>query len=275
MDTLKDKVAVVTGAGSGIGRGIAVALAQAGANVVVSDVRADACEAVRAELAAMGATAIAVAADVAQLAQVEALAQAAWARFGRVDILCNNAGVTWRPLRTILDATLADWKFIFDINVWGVVHGMTVFLPRMKAQAGRKHIVNTASIAAVLPLAGHAAYTASKAAIAAYTECAAEELRDLDFGFTVLCPAYVKTGVVENSESMRKPGERGSERGIVPYENKLMERLFTAPVDPVEVGNMVCDAILRNQLYCHTHGLPKDVVARRVANVFGEAGRAA
>lgn len=127
-------------------------------------------QAVADELKAQGARVHPVTVDVSQHASVVAMADEAWTSFGQVDILCNNAGVSWRPFRTLLEASMEDWKFIMNVNLWGVIHGLDVFLPRMRAQKGEKHIVNTASLGGILPLAGHTPYSASKAAVTFISE---------------------------------------------------------------------------------------------------------
>ena len=147
MKTVKDKISVITGAGMGIGRAIALALAEGGCHVVVSDIQEAAAQDVAKEVRAHGVRAIAVACDVSDGAAVGVLAETAYGEFGVVDILCNNAGVSWRPWRSALETTLEDWRFMLGVNLWGVLNGLDAFLPRMRRQAGEKHIVNTASLA--------------------------------------------------------------------------------------------------------------------------------
>lgn len=269
MKTLAGKTAVVTGAGSGIGRSIALALSRAGARVVVADLRESAAQAVADELQAQGGRALAATVDVGSRESVAALADAAWQAFGRVDVLCNNAGVSWRPFRTLLEATMEDWDFIMRVNLWGVIHGLDVFLPRMRAQEGEKHVVNTASLGGVLPLAGHTPYSASKAAVTFISEGLAQELAPEDFGVTVLYPGFVRTDVTANADALRPPEQRSSARRFTPFENPLLARLALAYMDAGPVGEMVCNAILGNQLYVHTQPVPGDIVAERMNTLFG------
>jgi len=135
MKTLQGKTAVITGAGSGIGRAIALTLAEAGTRIVVSDILEEAT-AVASEVRERRVEALPIVTDVAHHESVIALAEEAYDRFGTADILCNNAGVSWRPFRTILEASMADWKFLFGVNLCGVIHGLDVFLPRMRKQSG-------------------------------------------------------------------------------------------------------------------------------------------
>jgi NAD(P)-dependent dehydrogenase (short-subunit alcohol dehydrogenase family) len=132
MKTLERKNVVVTGGGAGIGRAIALSLAEVGANVLLADIDESAASAVAAEVRSRGVRSAAIRCDVSNQESVMALADAAYAEFGAVHVLCNNAGVTWRPYRSIFDTTLADMQFMFGINFWGVVHGLMAFLPRLR-----------------------------------------------------------------------------------------------------------------------------------------------
>ena len=143
MKDFKGKTAVVTGAASGIGRAVCLALADRGANLVLADIEADALEASRAAVEVRGTEAIGVVTDVTAKASVEALADAAWDRFGAVHLVHNNAGVLIRA--PMLDADEKDWAWILAVNLWGVIHGVQAFVPRMLEDGAEGHIVNTAS----------------------------------------------------------------------------------------------------------------------------------
>jgi NAD(P)-dependent dehydrogenase (short-subunit alcohol dehydrogenase family) len=272
MQTLKDKTAVITGAGSGIGRAIALALADAGTRMVVGDIQQDAAEAVAAEVRARGADALAVMVDVASRESVAELADRAYARFGSVDVLCSNAGVSWRPFRNVMDATLEDWRYVFGINVFGLLNCNDVFLKRMCAQPGEKHIVVTASLASMFPHEGHAPYSASKAAVASIAEVMASELAPYGFGVTIICPGSVRTNLGENAVRLRGavPDEQASR--FAPVDTKMVRRMSTfATPSPEPIGTMVRNAILDNTLYLHTHAVPMEMVAERVNIQFGPA----
>ena len=142
------RVAVVTGAGSGIGRAMADAFSSAGSSVVVADLDRGAADDAVAAIRGAGGEAEAVTVDVSDAASVAALAAATLDRFGRVDVLCNNAGVS--TFNLIQDQTLDDWRWVVDVNLWGVVHGIDAFLPILRRQGTPSHIVNTASIAGIL-----------------------------------------------------------------------------------------------------------------------------
>ena len=270
MQILKDKVAVITGAGSGIGRAMALALAEAGTHVVVSDIQEASAQKVADEVRAHGVRAIAVVCDVAKRESVVELADRAYAEFGRVDILCNNAGISWRPFRNIWDATMDDWHRVLGVNLFGVIHGLDVFIPRMRKQPGEKHVVNTSSLAAFQPMEGHAPYSASKAAVAGLSESIAMDLEPEGFGVTILCPSHVDTNLTANTLHVQGGNHDDGARRFDPVELKTMKRFATFGLDSAEpVGAMVRNAILTNQLYLHTVPLPEELVAERIEKLYG------
>ncbi|MFJ2028751.1 SDR family NAD(P)-dependent oxidoreductase [Streptosporangium sp. NPDC087985] len=257
-------VSVVTGAGSGIGRSIAQSMASRGARVVVTDIEADAAEAVATEIRAAGGTAIAVQVDVADYDAVAALADRAYAEYGRVDVLCNNAGVTMRPYRAVWDASAADFTWMMQINYFGVVNGLLAFVPRMRAQSGHKHIVNTSSMATLDEVPGHGMYTASKAAVDGISDVLRAELIDQgdDFGVTVLYPGQVTTRIA-TSERLRAAGERSDARQVKAYERRSEPKTHALPLDPDVVGDMVIHAIDNDLRYCLTHPAPAEELRAR------------
>ena len=270
MKTISGRTAVVTGGGNGLGRSIALALADRGADVAIADIRLDDARVVAEEIRSRGRRALAVEVDVADPRSVAALADRAFAEFGGVDILINNAGVNWRPLRTVIEASLEDWRFILGVNLFGVIHGLDAFLPRMRRQPGEKHIVNTASFVSVVPLAGMTPYTASKAAVAALSETMARELAQFGFGVTILCPGIVRTEFGAHSEALRGPGERGVDRTFATqFEDPLQPRVVAAAIGPEAIGAMVCEGILSGQLYLHTQPIDGDMIVARQYIQFG------
>ncbi|HCB37496.1 MAG TPA: hypothetical protein DEP66_04695, partial [Acidimicrobiaceae bacterium] len=198
MKTMNGRVAVVTGAASGIGKALALGFAAEGANVVLADVEADALAAAEAELAAAtaahGAAALGVVTDVSRSDSVAALADAAIDRFGAVHMLCNNAGVGGGGL--IRNQQLVDWKWVIDVCLWGVVHGLHHFLPHLAA-ADEAHVMSTASIAGLMPTPGLGPYSATKYAVVAIMETLyLETERDgSGLGVSVLCPGVVRTNI--------------------------------------------------------------------------------
>ena len=262
MDDLRDKVAVVTGAGSGIGRGIALALAEAGTHVAVADVEGERARAVAREVEARGPRALAHACDVRELAQVEALAEAAWARFGRVELLFNNAGVNGGG--ALVESTPQDLAWIFSVNVFGVWHGCRAFVPRMLAQGGAAHVVNTGSEHSLgVPHLFSGFYTASKHAVLALSDVLRREL-PAHVGVSVLCPGVVRTDLW-NAGRHRPPGLGGPMEGT-----DFVRRIMAEGLDPEEIGRRAVAGVRRGDFFILTH--PH---ARRYAEERWEELRAA
>ena len=176
MDDLKGKVAVVTGGAGGIGRALAVRFAAEGMRLVVADVEEAALDATVAALKGDGAEAIGVATDVTSFASVEALADAAYAAYGAVHVLCNNAGVG-PPGGLVWETTPNDWRWTFGVNVFGVAHGIQAFVPRMLASGAEGIVINTSSPdGPIAPLPQASVYAATKCAVTCVTECLAAQL---------------------------------------------------------------------------------------------------
>ena len=236
MKELAGRVAVVTGAGSGIGRALSQALAREGMRIAAADVdEAGLAETIK------GLDAIAVRTDVTDLAQVQALADRAWESFGAVHVLCNNAGVAvWGGLET---ATHRDWQWVLGVNLWGVIHGIEAFVPRMIARKSEGHIVNTASMAGLIASQGLGVYNTSKYAVVGLSETLVKDLRPYGIGVSVLCPMGVATRI-RDSERTRPAALRNAQ----PRQSPPVE-LIGRTLAPEHVADMVVAAIRRNQLY--------------------------
>lgn len=240
MQQLAGKTAVVTGGGAGIGRGLCLGFAGEGMNVVVVDREADRAREVAAEVEAAGAKALAQTCDVADAAAVEALKAAAVARFGSVDVLCNNAGVV--QFGPVAEAPQEDWDWLFRVNVWGVVNCIRTFVPQMRAQ-GSGHIVNTASLSGVFAVPGLGVYTASKYAVMGISETLRQEEAEHGIGVSVLCPGPVHSRI---GESARRRG--GIERmGTMEGLPRLGWR------EPADAARVVIEGIKANRPYIYTH----------------------
>ena len=228
--------AVVTGAGSGLGRAIALRVARPGAKLMLADLNVDAAEETARLAEARGATAYVQKVDVADAAQVEALAVESQHRLGRIDLVVNNAGVA--TAGAIGQAPLDDWRWIIGINLFGVIHGCHAFAPRLVAQGGGA-ILNTASMAgfACAPMMG--AYNVTKAGVIALSETLAAEVADKGVTVTVLCPAFFKTNLLETA------------RSADPQLMAMAKHAFdTATMTADDVAAAALRAVERGKLYC-------------------------
>ena len=252
MELDSGKVAVVTGAGSGIGRALAGAFANAGCKIVLADVQDDALAIAEQELQSDGTEALAVRTDVSKLDEVEALADAATDRFGKVDIICNNAGVAAQgdPWLGPLEA----WEWTMGVNFWGVVYGIRTFLPRLVA-AGGGHVVNTASIAGLLP--GFAPpYDASKHAVVAITEDLYNNMQaaQMPIGVSCLCPGWVRTGILDADRNW--PSDLGTPPIADVGQEVMMghvRRAIDEGMQPGAVADLVLDAIRADRFWVFPH----------------------
>ncbi|WP_433661832.1 SDR family NAD(P)-dependent oxidoreductase [Nocardia sp. CA-128927] len=266
MDDLQGKVAVITGAASGIGRGMAEAFADAGMRVVLSDLEVDALHATTAELRNAGADVHAVVADVSAPDDVTGLAEATLEKYGAVHVLCNNAGI-YSGGRPSWDSTLDDWEWILGVNLMGVVHGHSIFLPIMIEQGEEAHIVNTASIAALL--GGSSLYGATKAAVVALSETIHHELVGGGFKprISVLCPGVVATNIFD---AERNRPTRFPEAGPRPdgWDIDAARKEFALGTSPRAIGEQVVQAIHEERFYVLTHPEWKGHIEHRMKQIL-------
>ncbi len=270
MQSLEGKTAVVTGAASGMGLAFAKRFARAGMNVVLSDVEEPALADAVAEVAAIG-PATGVMADVSDAEQVDALAAAAIEAHGQVNVVCNNAGVAGGTLTVGPgDIALADWKWVLDVNLWGVVHGHRAFLPHL-LEHGDGHIVNTASMAGHFP--GHSAYSASKWAVVSLSEGLYHDLkaRGSSVGVSCLCPGWVDTRIAESSrnrpewaapDALATPSEEAEARMAV------VREALASGMAPDDVADLVHDAIVEDRFWVFTDMTMVAGLAARFAAVL-------
>lgn len=251
---LSGKVAVVTGGASGIGRGIAEELTKRGCRVVVADIDEAGVTAVAGELGARG-----LVVDVADADSVARLAEQVVAEFGAVHIVCNNAGVG--PSGAVSELSLEDWRWIFDVNFFGVVHGTHAFLPHLRTNGSWGHIVNTSSMSLLAPPVGVGSYVATKAAVLGMSEVLAKELAEegADIGVTALLPGPVTTNIKDSLRHRAAPAGRTALRDI----DLRAERSGLRFIEPREVGVLVAEAIVHNRLYAVTHDEWLPPVAQR------------
>ncbi len=263
MQTLDGKTAVVTGAGSGMGRAFAERFARAGMNVVLADVEVPKLDDAVAAIVATGAAAIGVPTDVTDAAAVDRLRDAALDAFGRVHVLCNNAGVAGGAPSGGEWVNEHEWRWVLDVNLWGVVHGHRAFLPHL-VEHGDGHVVNTASMAGLFP--GHSAYTASKWAVVGITEGLYQDARlaAAGVGVSCLCPGWVNTAIADSARN--RPEWAAGRRGVEPTPEEEAMRAFVVDqlrsgMEPAAVADLVHDAVVSNTFWIFTD--PRMVEALR------------
>ncbi len=272
MKDFRGKVAVITGAASGIGRALADQCAQAEMRVVLADVEPAALARAEKEMQAAGATTLAVLTDVSKARDVEALAQKTFTAFGAAHLLFNNAGVSSLRPHPIWDAPLEEWEWLMNVNVWGVIHGIRAFVPRMIEQNSECHIVNTASIAGLMT--GFGIYSITKHAVVALSEALHLELRErhAQIKVSVLCPAWVKTRILDAERNVPDdvpPASREADATLLARE-QIVRQFVETGIPPEIVAARVLQAIRDEQFYILTHSRTKpDVQARMEAILQG------
>lgn len=255
MEDFAGRVAVVTGGASGIGFALASAFAAEGMKVVLGDIEAPALDDAVGKLEAAGAEVIGVRTDVSDGAQVQALADAAVARFGAIHIVCNNAGVgaggfSW-------EAPLATWEWVLGVNLWGVIHGLRAFVPILMQQP-EAHVVNTASVAGLVGGPFMGPYNASKHAVVAISETLYHEMGLIapQVKVSVLCPGWVRTRIAESARN-RPAGDDGDVA-----DNSLMSGVLQPFIDngmaPEEVASKVLSAIRAERFWILPHDGTED-----------------
>lgn len=251
-----NKIAVITGAGSGMGAAMARRFAGEGMKIVVADIDLAAAESTVADVVAAGGEAIAVRADVSSQDEVQAMADRAWDHFGAVHVLVNNAGIVPSGrYRQIWDFPLEDWRWSFDVNLMGVVHGIRSFIPRMIAEGVDGHVVTTASIAGLISGSGSPVYSAAKHAAVRATEALYASLKDMNspIGVTLLCPGLVNTNIYRSERN--RPDQLRPDQGIAeetPELQAIADSLYRSAISPEAVADMVFDAMQRRQFYLLT-----------------------
>jgi NAD(P)-dependent dehydrogenase (short-subunit alcohol dehydrogenase family) len=273
MKNFHNRVAVITGAASGFGREFAIIGARLGMRLVLADVQQEALAASAAELEAQGAQVLAMPCDVRKGEQVEALAQAAMARFGAVHLVFNNAGVGAGGL--VWESTQADWEWVLGVNLWGVIHGVRVFTPLMLACAKddpdfEGHIVNTASMAGLLNPPTMGVYNVSKHAVVSLTESLYHDL-DLvgaPIGASVLCPYFVQTGISQSDRN--RPDDvpaSAPTASQMASQATMAKAVSSGKVSATEVAERTFAAIAEKQFYIYSHPGALGNVQKRMEDI--------
>jgi NAD(P)-dependent dehydrogenase (short-subunit alcohol dehydrogenase family) len=241
------KVAVITGAASGIGLALAQALARGGAKLVLADIEEAPLAAAVKGLTAAGAEAVGVRTDVSDRASVQALADASFERFGAVHLLANNAGVAvFGPTQSM---SHEDWLWSINVNLWGPIHGVEAFVPRMVAQGEGGSVLFTASFAGLVPNRDLGPYNVTKAGVVALAESLRKDLRGTGIGVSVLCPMRVVSNIDHSYRN--RPAELGASANT--YTDEELAGLQGRTLEVGPVADLVVQALRRNQLYIHTH----------------------
>ena len=260
MKDFAGKVAFITGGASGIGYGLAEAFGRRGMKVMIADIDEKNLAQAVEKLRAGGATAEAVRCDVADRSSVQSAALSVIAKFGKVHIVCNNAGVTvgteW-PIGTISER---DWNWVIDVNLKGVIHGVEIFAPLIESHGEGGHIVNTASMAALGSIPGREPYHATKAAVLMASEGWHGQLAPRGIGVSVLMPAAVATQLFESAS--RRPERYGTRQYDLAKEQRY-ERSISSGMTPAMAAERVIEGIEADELFIITHAAGRDFAERR------------
>ncbi len=254
MRGLAGKTAFVTGGASGIGFALGRGFAEAGMNVMLADIETEALAAAVSSLHDLGLDVRGIVCDVADAVSVERAAQASYQAFGNIHVVCNNAGVGGG---SGIDAISVDtWRWVLDVNLMGVLHGIRSFLPHIRAHGEGGHIVNTASMAGMVSGLGFSPYSASKFAVVAMSEGLAAQLKPLGIGVTVVCPGFVRTRISESGRN--RPQRYGPAQAPDPVSAggvlaARIAELVQSGIDALDVAARVLAAIREDELYVFTH----------------------
>lgn len=269
MQDLRGKTAFITGGASGIGLAMAEAFGHAGMDVMLADIDAAALAEAAAALTAKQIKVASVVADVTSRDSVRAAALATIAAFGKVHLVCNNAGVgSGGEFGTVPER---DWDWVVDVNQKGVVYGMEVFVPLIASHGEGGHIVNTASMAGMLTAPGMEPYCATKFAVVAMSEGWAMQLAPKNIGVSILCPGFVQTRIYESGRN--RQAQYGAP--TAPDMSNLAVQAVLNGIPPAPLAARVLEGVLANELYIFTHVEFRAVVEMRFAAIMAAFDRAA
>ncbi|SIQ42303.1 MULTISPECIES: SDR family oxidoreductase [Acidiphilium] len=272
MKIFKDRIAVITGAGSGFGREFARIAAARGMKLALADIQQDALDAITAELQAAGAAVIAHRLDVSDADAMDGFAATVFDTFGHVHLLFNNAGVGTGGL--IWEHSVADWQWVLGVNLWGVIHGVRCFVPRMIAGKHEGHIINTASVAGLLSAQTMGPYNVSKHGVVTLSETLFQDLRitGSKLGVTVLCPAFVDTGIKDAGRN--RPADLTNTTPATESQRLADEQtrkaVTSGRLSAGDVAAKTFAAIEAEQFYCLTHPRILGSVELRLADILAQ-----
>ncbi len=268
MRDLKGKTAFITGGASGIGLAMAHAFGEAGMNVMLADIEAEALALAVQGLEERQIRAAGVLCDVTHRAALKAAADKTIEAFGKVHVVCNNAGVGGGG--AIDQVSQADWDWVIEVNLMGVIYGMETFLPLLRAHGEGGYVLNTASMAGMVSPPGMEPYNATKFAVVALSEGWGVQLAGENIGVGVLCPGFVKTKIDQSGRN--RPDRFG---GPADVELGVASALVQAGIDPARVGKRVVEAIENNERYVFTHPGMRGAVEARFAGIMAAFDTAA
>jgi len=268
----RDKVAVVTGAASGIGRALAGLCAEEEMKIVLADIEGKALAKAERELRKASADVLAVPTDVSRIEDVEELAAEAYGNFREVNLLFNNAGVSVSG--SIWETTDSDWEWVIGVNLWGVIHGVRAFVPRMLKQNTKCHIVNTASISGLISNATYGSYGVSKHGVVALSETLYFELKKAraKVSVSVLCPQFVNTRMMDSERNRPTAlSNEGLPRALIAKkraEEQYLRKQTQKGMSPEEAAEKVFQAVREEQFYILTHRSMRASIRRRMESIL-------
>ena len=253
MTDFEGRTAVITGGASGMGLAMGECFAREGMNVVLSDVEEGALRIATEKIEALGATALAVPADVADEAAMDHLGEVVRDRFGAPEILCLNAGVSGGAAPQAELLTTRDWKWAIDVNLYGVIHGLRVFLGDMR-ERDRGHVVVTASVAGLTSFPGSLPYNATKHAVVSISEGLFSELAEAGSGVSVhcLCPGLVKTNITRSERNRPKELMNQGSNAPTPEARAYLDAAYADAKPPEEVAELVLAALVEGRFWIQT-----------------------